>query len=85
MIEFKQADFDRMRHVQGEITKAVFPYRETVEAALVIFALCRCAKILLDLYPPAKRAVLAEVITGFLAGDDRATKPMGLEKFFIES
>lgn len=83
MIEFKPEDFARMKNAQGEIVKAIVPYSENTEAALVIFALCRCAKIMLDLYPPAKRAALVEVIVGFLQGDDRVKKPTGLDNFFL--
>lgn len=83
MIKFEQVDLERMLFVQAEIAKTILPYRQNTEASLVIFALVRCAKILLDLYPPETREQLAEVVIYFLrGGKDNPELVAGLEKFF---
>lgn len=71
-LEFSSENLDRMKHVQAEIAKAILPYRENTEAALVILALVGAVKILLDLYNPNARAELSEVIVAFLVNDKRS-------------
>lgn len=70
-LEFNAENLEQMQHVQRQITKAILPYRDNTEAALVILALVGAAKILLDLYNPQSRAELAEVITAHLVNDSR--------------
>lgn len=41
-----------------------------VEAGIAIFALARCARPLLDQYPPATRRVLLETVVLFLGHQD---------------
>lgn len=71
-LEFSAENLKRMKFVQREITRAILPYRENTEAALVILALVGAVKILLDLYNPNARAELVEVVVAFLANDKRA-------------
>lgn len=83
-LKFSETELAQMVNVQGEITKAVLPFKENTEAALVIFALVRAAKILLGLYSPQSRAELVEVIVWFLANDGRvlpASRPGLLDRF----
>lgn len=74
-IEF---NMENMRKVR-ELAKALEagPLKQAndqkVEAALAIFALCQCARRLLDLYPSVTRAALVEAIIPFLEGDTAAT------------
>ena len=70
-LEFSAENLARMKHVQGKITRSILPFRENTEAALVILALVGCVKILLDLYNPAARGELVEVIIAFLGNDSR--------------
>lgn len=66
LLKFDQADADQMKAVQRAITAAVMPYRENTEAALVIMALLRCARILLRLYPKKFQDQFTPVLTDFL-------------------
>lgn len=62
----------RMRQVDVEVAKAVVQFRENTEAAIVVFALTRVAKQLLDKYPPnTRRTLLQEVIIPYLYGEHR--------------
>jgi hypothetical protein len=49
-----------MRFVKDKIEKAVLPYRERIEAAVVAGACLQVAKVLLDLYPEETRKALIE-------------------------
>lgn len=62
---------EKLKHIDGVITKAVVPYRENTEAAIVAFSLIRVARILLRLYPKHAREVLVnEVIVPFLREEE---------------
>lgn len=74
-LEFSAAEFEQMIAVQHEVNRAVLPFRENTEAALVIFALARTAKALLDLYNPLSRAETTEIVVAFLANDSRVIDP----------
>ena len=63
-------EIDRMAFIQREVEKAVIPYRENTEAAIVVGALMRVARILLDLYPEGLRAELVEAASAYLAHRD---------------
>jgi len=65
-LEFNNADAEQMKKVQSVITQAILPFRDSVEAGLVIFALVRCARILIGLYNPATQRELVSVCCDFL-------------------
>lgn len=70
MMSFKNEDLQQVERIQGELTKTLLPYRGNTEAMLAIFALLRCARILLWLYPTSVRdAVLEQAILPFLRGE----------------
>lgn len=56
-------DVERMNYVQQQIEKAVLPFRENTEAAIVASALIRVARILIERYNPesVKQLKLAAV------------------------
>jgi len=62
-------DFARMAFIENEVAKKLMTYRENTEASLVIFALLRCARRLLRLYPLAKQEELLTAIVPFMRGD----------------
>lgn len=78
-LKFDKEQSDRMLFLQAEIEKTLAPYRENTEAGIAVFALVRCAKKLLELYPDATRADLTEVIIYFLLGAKEAPRPMVVE------
>lgn len=73
LLEFNNADAEQMKKVQAIVTSALMPFRHQVEAALVIFALVRCARILLNLYPEHVQRQLLGVLCDFL--ENRETPP----------
>lgn len=68
MLTFRQSDVDQMQVVQRQIVTTILPFREHTEAALVVFALLRCARTLLRLYPESRRKELTRVCVDFLEG-----------------
>lgn len=62
------ADTERMHFMQSEIAKAILPYRENTEAAIVVMALMRVARILLRLYPEPVRGELLSACVAYLQG-----------------
>lgn len=62
----KPIDVDRMNHVQKEIERAVLPYRENTEAAIVASALIRVARILIDRYNPEAQRQLTIAAVAYL-------------------
>lgn len=75
-LRFEQADADRMTFLENKISKTIAPYRENTEAALAIFALVRCARVLLQLYPLHVQVALIDTLHAFLRGE---TKQPGAE------
>lgn len=73
VLDFNTEAGEQMRKVQAVITAAVIPFRENTEAAIVVFALVRCARILLSLYPEKVRLELVSVLCDFL--ENRDTPP----------
>lgn len=71
-LEFNEENAARTQWIQDKIARAVLPFRENTEAAIVVLALIRCARILLDLYPKQARADLLEVIVLYLTGSTPA-------------
>lgn len=62
------ADTERMHFMQAEIVKAILPYRENTEAAIVVMALIRTARMLARLYPPATGDDLLNACCAYLKG-----------------
>src|SRR5687768_13603940 len=60
----------RMKHMRTVIEKAVYPFRENTEAALVAGAAMQVARILIDLYPEPIKSQLREGAAAFLQGRD---------------
>lgn len=66
MLAFRQVDSDQMMKVEHELTTVLVRFKEHTEASLVIFALLRCARVLLKQYPPATKAQLTRILVDFL-------------------
>jgi hypothetical protein len=79
LLEFNDERFTQMRAVQGEVVKALLPFRERTEAAIVVFALIRAARVMLRLYPKKTQVELLEAIVPYLEGKaempDTSTSP----------
>lgn len=65
-----QAEIDRIQFLEDTIAKAVIPYRENTEAALVVFAAMRVVRRLIKLYPEATRTDLIEACIAYLVQDE---------------
>jgi hypothetical protein len=68
--EPKKVDVDQMNHIQREVERVLLQYRENTEAAIVVSALMRCARILIRQYPERAQKDLLTVTIAFLRGDD---------------
>lgn len=69
MISFTTNDLGKVVALQADLTVVLQRANASkVEAALAIFALCRCARKLLYLYPPATRKMLVTTLVAFLEG-----------------
>jgi len=68
MLQFRDVDVEVQRDVQAAIVKAVLPFRERVEAAIIVFALITAARTLLRLYPKQTQQELLDALVPFLEG-----------------
>ena len=67
MISFTDEDQRQVNEIQAALTQTLLRANELkVESALAVFALVRCARILLDQYPEHTRKPLAAVCAQFL-------------------
>lgn len=66
----KPEHVERMKFIRSEIERAVLPYRENTEAAIVAGAAVQVARTLIELYPPNRRAQLVEAMVAFLKRED---------------
>jgi len=68
-VTFSDEDMKKVKAMEDEIARLLMKFNESrVEASLVIFALMRCARRLLKLYPENTRTALVGVIKPFLDG-----------------
>jgi hypothetical protein len=70
MLTFRQAEIEQMKRIENEVAGLLAKYRDNTEAGIVVFALVRCARTLLRLYPESTEQQLARVVADFL--EDRA-------------
>lgn len=75
-LKFDDADALAMKTVERLIIQTILPFRERIEAALVIFALARCARTLLRLYPESTQKWILQLVVAFLEG--KTEMPKGL-------
>lgn len=68
VLNFTDEDFRAMRAVQSVLIAALLPFRAKTEAALVVFALVRCARVMLRLYPEKTQRELLTAIVPYLQG-----------------
>lgn len=67
-IKFDDETFRAMKEVEAVLTRAVMPFREKTEAALVAFALIRMARVLVRVYPVKVQKDLLPAIMAYLQG-----------------
>jgi hypothetical protein len=66
-LDFTEDEGRRMRELQAELTRVLLRANENrLEAALAVFALARCMRPLIDLYPAAARLPLRDLVVAFL-------------------
>lgn len=65
-LAFNDENFKQMARVENHVASVLAPYRANTEAALVVLALMRCARILLKLYPLEVKAVLVGLCCDYL-------------------
>lgn len=69
-MDFSLKDFKQLKRVEEAVMLALTPFRNgRTEAALVVMALLRCARVLLWLYPEATRQTLTPLLVAFLKGE----------------
>lgn len=85
MLNFDPASFEQMTALQAQLEIVLArANQEHVEAAVAAFALLRCARRLLILYPPTTQLMLLQdVVIPFLLGESpdaegNLADPMGL-------
>lgn len=80
-ITFSDDDARTVNEIQASLTTTLLRANELhVEASLAVFALVRCARILLDRYPENTRSMLAGLCARFLEGTPEA----GDERMLIQ-
>lgn len=68
----RPSSVQEMKKIDDVVARAVVPFRGRVETAIVVFALIRVARKLLELYAPnVQKQLLQEVIVPFLYGEHR--------------
>lgn len=73
-LSFRDDDAAQMRRVQRAIIQAVLPFKANTEAALVVFALARCARTMLRLYPEKTQKWMRTLLIAFLEGKTEQPK-----------
>lgn len=73
------ADVEQLKRIEAEIVRAILPFRQTTEAAIVICALVRIARGMLNQYTGNMKLVLRDRTVDFLKerrlpADDPASK-----------
>jgi hypothetical protein len=68
-MEFTGADLEQLAKIKLEIAKTLRPFRHNTEAFLAVAALIQCARVLIDRYPPERRAAIVEACALFLNHD----------------
>lgn len=81
---FELKDFDHMQTVERAVFASLTPFRNgRTEAALIVIALLRVARLLLRLYPEETQRTLLPLYIAFLKGDeDMPGAPKGLHPAF---
>lgn len=69
---FRTDDVEQMKRVENEVARTLAPFRGNTEAALAVFALVRCARLLLRLYPAKTQKELIPVLVDYLQGNGSA-------------
>lgn len=75
-LQFRQPELEQMKRIENEVARTLAPFRANTEAGLAIFALIRCARLLLRLYPERTQQELLSVVVPFLQG---GPPPLGVD------
>lgn len=65
---FGAAEVDGMKAIEKAIIAALLPFRSRMPNGLAVFALVRCARVMLRLSPPAAQAQMLDAIVPYLEG-----------------
>jgi len=68
-MEFSGEDLAQTARIKLEVAKAVRPFAHNTEAFLAVAALIQCARVLIDKYPPERRAAIVEACALYLNHD----------------
>ncbi len=80
MLVFDDVNEAEMRKVQNAVVQTLLPFRERTEPAIVVFALIRCARVLLRLYSRKTQGEILPAIVAYLEG--KTTAP-GASSLFL--
>lgn len=74
LMDFKNAEnFAQLQAVERAAWTSLLPFRNgRTEAIIVVFALLRIARKLLELYPPKDQAIFRPLTVAFMRGDASA-------------
>ena len=67
-LSFNAENLGLMKRVETQLVHLLMPMRQTVEAALIVFALARCMRTLIRLYPKPRQVELRRVVIDYLEG-----------------
>lgn len=67
-LSFRHEDEQQMKRIQREVVDVLLKYQGNTEAALPMFALVRCARVLLRKYPKHTQDALRKVLIDYLCG-----------------
>ncbi len=68
-LEFTGEDLQQLAKMRVAVAAALRPFAHNTEAALAIAACITNARVLIDRYPPERRAALVEAVVLFLNHD----------------
>jgi hypothetical protein len=70
LLNFDGQEFAQMKRVETAVIQTLLPFRDDgkTEAALVVFALLRCARVMLRLYPEQTQRELLQALVPYLEG-----------------
>ena len=70
-LSFTNADAEQMKTIERALVATLLPFKGNTEAALVVFALVRCARVMLRLYPEQTKKALLPIMTAYLEGKNQ--------------
>lgn len=78
MLNLTEADGSRMKAIEAHVARSIVQFKNNTEAMLVVFALVRCARLLLKQYPEGPRKKFALLLCDFLQEKEGPDDTAGL-------